>query len=135
MNTITTTSSQQLARLNLEILLIQFFGKLAKGDTSLIKRSHTGICENLYIYLKTQDLWLDPAYFYDVFRVWDEFSGDVGFPIVAPATFKGSASDYFCDSYKWGGEQLDARRALAKHVLANISMVLVAYDINPANSR
>ena len=125
MNTITTTSSQQLARLNLEVLLIRFFGKLAKGDLSLIEYSHTGICGNLYIYLETQDLRLSSTYLYAVFKTWDEFSGDVGFPIVAPATFKGSALDYYCTSHKWGGDQLDARRALAKHVLANISMVII----------
>jgi hypothetical protein len=124
-----------LDRLNLEILLILFFGKLARGDTSLIKRTDTGICYNLHIYLETQELWLDPAYFYAVFKTWDEFSGEVGFPITAPATFTGDASEYYGSSYKWGGEQLDARRALAKHVLANINMVLSAYDTDTLNSQ
>jgi hypothetical protein len=125
MNTITTDSSKQLARLNSEILLIRFFGKLAKGDLSLIERSNKGICENLSMYLETQDVWLSTACLYAAFRTWDEFSGDVNYPIMGPATFKGSALDYYCTSYKWGGEQLDARRALAKHVLANISMLII----------
>ena len=123
-----------LDRLNLEILLILFFGKLARGDTSLIKRTDTGICYNLYIYLETQELWLDPAYFYAVFKTWDEFSGDVGFPIMAPNT-KLEPMEYYHQQYKWGGEQLDARRSLAKHVLANINMVLSAYDTDTSNSQ
>jgi hypothetical protein len=124
MNTITTASSKQLARLNSEILLIRFFGKLAKGDLSLIERSNTGICDNLSMYLATQDVWLSTAYFYAVFRTWDKFSGDVGFPIMAPNT-KLDPMEYYHQQYKWGGDQLDARRALAKHVLANISMLII----------
>ena len=128
MNTITTASSKQLVSLNLAVSLIRFFGKLAKGDLSLIENSNTGICVNLYTYLKTQDLRLNPTYFYAVFRTWDKFSGDVNYPIMAPATFKGDVSDYYETSYKWGGDQLDARRALAKHVLANISIIIGALD-------
>jgi hypothetical protein len=124
MNTITTTSSQQLARLNLEVSLIQFFGNLAKGDLSLIEYPYTGICGNLYMYLETQDLRLSSTYLYAVFKTWGEFSGDVGFPIMAPNT-KLDPMEYYHQQYKWGGDQLDARRALAKHVLANISMLII----------
>ena len=125
MNTITTNSSQQLARLNLDILILRFFGKLAKGDTSLIERSGTGICDNLSRFLGKHDIWLNPPCLNSVIRAWPKFSGDLDHPIKPPATFKGSASDYYRTSYKWGGDQLDARRDLAKHVLANISMLII----------
>ena len=120
-----------LNRLNLEVLLIRFFGNLAKGDVSLIARSETGICDNMYRYLEKQGFWLNLSTLHAVFRTWDEFSGDVGYPIKPSVDFKGNELEYYHHKYKWGGAQLDARRALAKHMLANIDMILVAYDENP----
>ena len=117
-----------LNRLNLEVLLIRFFGNLAKGDMSLIVREGTGICDNMYKYLEKQGLWLNPTSLYAVFKTWDEFSGDVGYPIKPPTDFDGDALQYYHHQYKWGDEQLDARRALAKHVWANIGTILDAYD-------
>ena len=121
-------------RLNLELLLLRFFGKLANGDVSLIARSETGICDNMYRYLEKQGIWLNISTMYDVFREWDEFSGAVGYPIKPSADFKGNELEYYHQQYKWGGEQLDARRALAKHVLANIEMILEAYENDYLNS-
>ena len=124
-----------LNRLNLEIVLLRFFGNLAKGSVSLIERSGTGICDNLYRYIEKQDLWLNPSYLYAVFRTWDEFSGDIGYPIKPSTEFEGNELEYYHHQYKWGGEQLDARRALAKHILANIDMILDANDKDYLNSQ